>query len=160
MFYEIFFLWWIMEWKWKYFKPEEIACKGKICRCGRELWDKAEYGENMPNYLKGALDTLDMLRGKWGKPIVLNSAHRCAKHNASVGGAKNRRLLSLLPKNAALRALAFMKTLCIWTLAKKESGKAAISFSATITCNPVLLCGKYKAPHPPNGDAAVCVGEE
>ncbi len=82
MFYEIFFLWWIMEWKWKYFKPEEIACKGKICRCGRELWDKAEYGENMPNYLKGALDTLDMLRGKWGKPIVLNSAHRCAKHNA------------------------------------------------------------------------------
>ncbi len=95
MFYEIFFLWWIMEWKWKYFKPEEIACKGKICRCGRELWDKAEYGENMPNYLKGALDTLDMLRGKWGKPIVLNSAHRCAKHNASVGGAKNSRHLKI-----------------------------------------------------------------
>ena len=95
MFYEIFLLWWIMEWKWKYFKPEEIACKGKICRCGRELWDKAEYGENMPNYLKGALDTLDMLRGKWGKPIVLNSAHRCAKHNASVGGAKNSRHLKI-----------------------------------------------------------------
>jgi len=26
------------------------------------------------------------LRIKWGRPMVINSAYRCAKHNAEVGG--------------------------------------------------------------------------
>lgn len=74
------------DWKFKYFKPEEIACKGRGC-CGGEIWNKEEYGERLPNYLRVALEKLDKLRELWGKPIVLNSAHRCAQHNRKVGGA-------------------------------------------------------------------------
>lgn len=81
-------------WKWKYFKPEEIACKGKYC-CGGELWNAVEYGPNFPNYLSVALDKLDRLRERWGKPIVLNSAHRCIKHNRKVGGAIHSRHLKI-----------------------------------------------------------------
>lgn len=82
-------------WKWKYFTPQEISCKGKTCGCLGELWNSEEYGEKMPNYLKLALDKLDLLRERWGKPIILNSAHRCVKHNASVGGAKNSQHLKI-----------------------------------------------------------------
>lgn len=77
----------LSNWHWSFFTPKEIACKGKAC-CGGELWDKEEYGEkNIPYYLVEALDKLEMLRTKWGKPIILNSAHRCKKHNKRIGGA-------------------------------------------------------------------------
>ncbi len=45
----------IDQWEYKYFKPEEIACKGKTCGCHGELWNSEKYGVNMPCYLKVAL---------------------------------------------------------------------------------------------------------
>lgn len=30
---------------------------------------------------------LDIMRKQYGRPIIINSGHRCAKHNAEVGGA-------------------------------------------------------------------------
>lgn len=79
----------IEDWEYKYFKPEEIACKGKTCGCMGELWNSERYGEKMPSYLKVALYKINKLRELWGKPIILNSAHRCRKHNMEVGGAIN-----------------------------------------------------------------------
>jgi zinc D-Ala-D-Ala carboxypeptidase len=60
-------------WRWKSFSPREIACKGT-----------GSIAINEP-----ALDKLQALRDKLGKPILLTSAYRSPEHNAKVGGAKN-----------------------------------------------------------------------
>lgn len=78
-------------WNYKNFTEKEIMCK---CGCA-ELWNKEEFGDNMPYYLKRAMDKLQELRNKWGKPIIINSAHRCIKHNKKVGGAKNSQHLKI-----------------------------------------------------------------
>lgn len=58
-------------WPWKDFTPPEVACK----HCGELYLDEP------------SMDALQALRGRWGKAIVINSGHRCAVHNKSVGGA-------------------------------------------------------------------------
>lgn len=72
-------------WKWVNFTPKEIACK--CSRCGGELWQ----GESNvpPEWFIEAMDALQRLRDKWGKPIVINSGHRCKQHNSEVGGVAN-----------------------------------------------------------------------
>lgn len=57
----------------KYFKRKEFACK---CGCGTSTVD-AEL-----------LTVITDVREHFGKPVVITSGHRCAKHNANVGGAK------------------------------------------------------------------------
>lgn len=74
------------QWEWENFTPEEIAC-----RCCGELWK----GDDMPVYFKHAMHKLQDLRNKWGKPIVINSGHRCTKHNAEVGGATQSQHLTI-----------------------------------------------------------------
>lgn len=68
------------EWPWKNFAPKEISCR----HCD-ELW--AGSVNDAPLYFKQAMDKLQELRNKWGKPIIVNSGHRCVEHNAEVGGA-------------------------------------------------------------------------
>jgi zinc D-Ala-D-Ala carboxypeptidase len=58
-------------WHWPSFSPEEIACRGT----GEILVDTE------------ALDKLQALRNKLGRPMILNSAYRSLKHNRAVGGA-------------------------------------------------------------------------
>ena len=66
-------------WPWKNFKPSEVACK----HCG-EL------------YLDGtSLDALQELRDTLGKPIIINSGHRCQAHNKAVGGTANSQHLKI-----------------------------------------------------------------
>jgi hypothetical protein len=60
-------------WRWKSFSPREIACKGT-----------GSIAINEP-----ALDKLQALRDKLGKPLLLTSAYRSPEHNVKVGGAKN-----------------------------------------------------------------------
>ena len=67
------------EWPWKNFSPKEIACK----HCGELYLDEA------------AMDALQELREIWGKPIVINSGHRCAAHNTAVGGTANSQHLKI-----------------------------------------------------------------
>jgi hypothetical protein len=57
--------------RWPHFSLREIACPccGEVC-----VWPEA-------------LDAVERLRAEAGMPLVLNSAHRCAVHNARVGGA-------------------------------------------------------------------------
>jgi len=59
--------------RWPNFSPEELACKGT--------------GKVMFNFR--ALDLLQKLRVKLGRPILLNSAFRSPEHNRAVGGATN-----------------------------------------------------------------------
>ena len=55
-----------------YFKDDEFKCK---CGCGTN---------NISNKL---VDKLDSVRWVIDKPIVINSACRCEKHNKAVGGS-------------------------------------------------------------------------
>jgi zinc D-Ala-D-Ala carboxypeptidase len=59
-------------WRWPNFSPAEIACRGT----GKLL-------VNGP-----ALDKLQSLRDRLGKPLIDRSAYRSPKHNRGVGGAK------------------------------------------------------------------------
>ena len=55
----------------EYFKDKELAC-----RCGCSLMPPVE-----------SVYKLYALRLLWGKPMIINSAIRCATHNNRVGGA-------------------------------------------------------------------------
>lgn len=66
-------------WTWTNFTPQELSCK----HCGEYYHDPA------------SLDALQALRNAWGKPLVINSAHRCAAHNRAIGGAKASRHLRI-----------------------------------------------------------------
>ena len=69
-------------WPYRYFKPQEIACKGT--------------GKIFIN--EEALHCLDALRSNLGHSINLSSAYRSPYHNAKVGGA---------PKSSHLEGHAF-----------------------------------------------------
>ncbi len=59
-------------WRWSNFSPAEIACRGT----GKLLINEA------------ALDKLQALRDRLGKPLIVRSAFRSPEHNRAVGGAK------------------------------------------------------------------------
>ena len=59
-------------WRWQNFSPAEIACRGT----GSILIHEQ------------ALDRLQALRTRLGKPLIVNSAYRSPEHNARVRGAK------------------------------------------------------------------------
>lgn len=80
-------------WRWQNFTPKEVSCK----HCG-EIW-REEFAQVWdpklrelvrttvpPQWFLDAMDTLQLLRTQWGKPIIINSGHRCAYHNREVGG--------------------------------------------------------------------------
>jgi zinc D-Ala-D-Ala carboxypeptidase len=57
--------------RWPNFDPIEFACS---C-CGEFYWDAV------------AFDKIQAVRTLLGKPLRINSSHRCPIHNAKVGGA-------------------------------------------------------------------------
>lgn len=63
-------------WRWPHFTPQELACRcqGRGCR-GAYYHDPA------------FLDALETLRAETGRPLIINSAHRCAVWNTLTGGA-------------------------------------------------------------------------
>jgi len=61
-------------WRWPNFSPAEIACRGT-----GQLKLHPE-----------ALDKLQTLRDRLGKPLIVNSAYRSPEHNRAVGGAPRR----------------------------------------------------------------------
>lgn len=75
------------KWHWKNFTPAELACK----HCGEYYHDP------------DSLDALQLLRGGWGRPIIINSAHRCETHNRAVKGTPNSQHLKIAFDCACLR---------------------------------------------------------
>jgi zinc D-Ala-D-Ala carboxypeptidase len=61
------------EWRWPSFSPQEMAS-----RCEGELMIDPT-----------AMDRLQKLRTRLGKPLIINSAYRSEAHNRRVKGAKN-----------------------------------------------------------------------
>ncbi len=65
-------------WRWPNFSPAEIACRGT----GKLLINEA------------ALDKLQALRDRFGKPLIVRSAYRSPEHNRAVGGvARSKHLI-------------------------------------------------------------------
>jgi len=62
------------DWRWKNFSPAEIACRGT----------------GQLKLHPQALDMLQALRDRLGKPLILRSAYRSPQHNASLKGASPR----------------------------------------------------------------------
>ena len=62
----------------RYFTEAEMACK---CGCGEK------------DVAAALVLWLDLIRRAWGGPVIVNSARRCEKHNAAVGGAPHSRHL-------------------------------------------------------------------
>ena len=60
------------DWRWPNFSPAEIACRGTA-----QLKLHPE-----------AMDKLQALRDRLGKPLITRSAYRSPEHNRAVGGAK------------------------------------------------------------------------
>ncbi len=59
-------------WKWPNFQPKELVCK---CGCDEGWFDSQ------------AFDALQWLRDNFGRPLKVNSAHRCVDYNRRIGGA-------------------------------------------------------------------------
>lgn len=64
------------QWRWRNFTILELACRCQGRFCERAYWHDPAF-----------LDALQALREQTGKPIMINSAHRCRQWNATVGGA-------------------------------------------------------------------------
>ena len=58
-------------WRWRNFSPAEIACRGT----------------GQIKLYPEALDRLQALRDRLGKPLIVHSAYRSPQHNRNVGGA-------------------------------------------------------------------------
>lgn len=65
--------------RWSDFSPKEFACS----HCGEFYFD---------NWM---FDTIQSVRNRIRRPIILNSAHRCVIHNHREGGADRSRHLRL-----------------------------------------------------------------
>ena len=60
------------DWRWKNFSPAEIACRGT----------------GQLKLVPEAMDKLQALRDRLGKPLIVRSGYRSPEHNRRVGGAK------------------------------------------------------------------------
>jgi len=66
----------LADWRWPHFTPRELACRCSGRFCADAYWHDPEF-----------LDALEALRAAMGRPLVVNSGHRCEGWNTAVGGA-------------------------------------------------------------------------
>lgn len=76
------------------FRSSEFDCKGASCGCSKT------------NISKQLVTYLQLIRNHFGKPVVINSAFRCAEHNAAVGGVKGSKHLLGQAADIAINGVA------------------------------------------------------
>jgi len=91
------------QWRWPNFSPQEIACRGT----GKLAVNEA------------AMDKLQALRDRLGRPLIVNSAYRSPEHNRRVGGA---------PGSKHLEATAFDISMSNHDPAVFEAAARAVGF--------------------------------
>lgn len=64
----------------EHFKVSELSCR---CGCGQDALTAGVVSERQ---YRAWLALLEKVRARYGQPIHLNSAYRCPRHNAAVGG--------------------------------------------------------------------------
>jgi len=90
-------------WRWPSFSPAEIACRGTgAIKINTE-----------------AMDKLQALRNRLGKPLIIRSAYRSPEHNRAVGGA---------PASKHMQATAFDIAMANHDPAAFEAAARAIGF--------------------------------
>lgn len=75
----------VVEWdreRWPNFTPSELACLCSLCQ-GEFYHDDASF------------DAIQKVRDLLGKPIIINSGHRCVAHNRVVDGKRFSRHLKI-----------------------------------------------------------------
>ena len=119
------------DWRWPHFSMAELSCHcaGRFCR--GEYWHDPAF-----------LDRLEAIRADLGKPLIINSAHRCRQWNACVGGAPLSRHKTL----AADIALAGHDRFILRRAAQKAgfSGFGLARSFIHIDCRPVPAIWFYK----------------
>ncbi len=63
-------------WRWPNFSVAELSCRCTGQYCNGHYW-----------HAPTMLDGLQYIRAQVGRPLSINSGHRCAQWNAAVGGA-------------------------------------------------------------------------
>lgn len=71
-------------WRWPHFSAAELSCKCGGKHCEGEYFHDEDF-----------LDGLERLRALCGRPLSINSGHRCEGHNKAVGGAEHSRHLEV-----------------------------------------------------------------
>ena len=90
-------------WRWPSFSPAEIACRGTgAIKINTE-----------------AMDKLQALRDRLGKPLIIRSAYRSPEHNRAVGGA---------PASKHMQATAFDIAMANHDPAAFEAAARAVGF--------------------------------
>ena len=73
-----------------HFSEAELRCRGKNCSVD------GTHGCGINGCKPSLIDALEAFREKIGKPVLVNDAYRCPKHNGQVGGAgKSEHMLGL-----------------------------------------------------------------
>ncbi len=88
-----------------HFKPSEFSC-----RCARPECDA-------PKMDPSFLEKLEMLRDKWGRPLLITSGLRCRHWNEKIGGAKKSQHLA--GKAADLQVMDLNEARSIHALAEQ-----------------------------------------
>lgn len=93
----------VSTWRWPSFSPAEIACRGTgAIKINTE-----------------AMDKLQALRDRLGKPLIIRSAYRSPEHNRAVGGA---------PASKHMQATAFDIAMSNHDPAAFEAAARAVGF--------------------------------
>lgn len=104
----------------KYFKLEEML---------RSDTAQKYNISNIPNQAKTrnifvTLAMLDLIREKWGKPIIVTSGYRSRQLNAKVGGAVNS--YHLQGRAADIKQATLAETIKLWTFIRKHKSELPI----------------------------------
>lgn len=91
-------------WRWPSFTPQEMACRG----------------DGMLAIDEDAMDRLQALRNRLGRPLIVNSAYRSPTYNARIGGA---------PASMHMQAKAFDISMTNHDPAIFEAAARAVGFT-------------------------------